>query len=386
MRIKTKVLSALLSLLIILTLTPHAFAATSDSTDSISREKMIAMANEVLNCEDGFPDWFTFHFCFELMEIDLDLAEQLFQRVESSAKPIEYAYHPSEDTEISAQSDEPRRDGCYVRDGEDGGYFVYDEFDDDDFMEEEQPMPESDSSIEPYSTTITNPKNGPRTSCICKLIVKKNGVSDFFYGTGFFVGDRVIATAGHMVYNDSWGFLGPEGWASEVYVIQAYDPNSSLSEPYGRYAADPYNMVVGASWKTDAIPDNDWGVVVIGTKYKGSYSYLTKRQISDVTSYYNKNIFMYGYSNSKSAMECVQGITVKPNIDLFRGYRTLYYKNPFGGDAEGTYGMSGSPILDADGRVIGIFHGLTDETNSDPRYGAAVSFDKYLYQKLKSYE
>ena len=85
-------------------------------------------------------------------------------------------------------------------------------------------------------------------------------------------------------------------------------------------------------------------------------------------------------------MECVQGITVKPNIDLFRGYRTLYYKNPFGGDAEGTYGMSGSPILDADGRVIGIFHGLTDETNSDPRYGAAVSFDKYLYQKLKSYE
>lgn len=386
MKMKAKLLSVLFALLIVVNLTSHATAAGLDPAECSSSEKMVEKAQEFLHCGDKLPDWFTFHFYFELMEVDSDLAEQVLQHIDAIAKPIESLNTPTPPSSTPFNSGKSRRDGCYVRDGENGGHFVYDEFAEDEFMEDEPVMPEEENMIEPYSTTITSPKDGPRTSCICKLYIVKNGVDGIFNATGFFVSDRVVATAAHSLYNSSWGFLGPEGWASGVLISQAYDPASPPYGPYGVYEADPYNMAVGASWKTDSSPDNDWGVVVSNLNYRGNYSYLTKRQISDVTNYYNKDIYMYGYPSGNFSMECVRGTTVKPNVDLFRGYRTLYYKNPSGGDAEGVGGMSGSPIIDADGRVIGIFGGLTDVTSRDPRYGLAVTFDKYLYQKLKSYE
>ena len=152
--------------------------------------------------------------------------------------------------------------------------------------------------------------------------------------------------------------------------------------PYGRKQVQLNNMAVGASWKTDGGWDNDWGVVVLkDSTISGPYTYLQKKRII-ISGYYGVNVTTYGYPFGGGHLPMYYS-----NLKTVEGaaytYRCLYARSASGGNPNVFEGMSGSPIVDNYGYVVGIYLG---KTNSDPMRAIAISFDVWLYNKLKSYE
>jgi V8-like Glu-specific endopeptidase len=89
-----------------------------------------------------------------------------------------------------------------------------------------------------------------------------------FRGTGFFIGARAVATAGHCVYMHDQG-----GWARSIEVI----PGSSGTErPFGQAAATTFRSVAG--WVTSRNPETDFGCIVLpmgafGGRNLGSFGF-----------------------------------------------------------------------------------------------------------------
>lgn len=404
---RRKILTLLLAALLTAALSSPALAVaeTGDPVEmEAARQALTADAEFLLDCENGeFPDDISVcDTCEALMKFDPELAEAVYEHIEEISVPVEDLGGLPEAVSRSA-ADGPRREGTYMRDG-DGGYFVYEDFleEEDDATvadspwELEQPDWDAPMSIVPYSfndfTAVPNPRGNRYTSTVCRIEVKVHGT--WKYGSGFFVGNRVVATAGHVLYDNWSGNLAYE-WIDEGYVVQAYAPGQTTEKPFGRKQIDNKDMGVGADWKTLHTYDSDWGIVVLksGTM-GGSYPYLTKRQIS-VDNFIGQNITTYGYPYTieiKDGEEVgyahpmfkVSGkASAKPNNLDQSTYRVLFSTGTDGGDASLFHGMSGGPVLDASGNVIAINTGLTDST---PKCGTAVSLDKWLYPKLKAYE
>lgn len=121
---------------------------------------------------------------------------------------------------------------------------------------------------------------------------------------------------------------------------------------------------------------------------EGNYSYLTKKQIS-VDNFNGISITTYGYPYVDATyiypMFSIKGKTTsRPSNEEQVTYRVLYASGSAGDDASNFSGMSGGPVLDANGNVITINIGRTNYTN--PKLSMAVSLDKWLYAKLKNYE
>jgi glutamyl endopeptidase len=94
---------------------------------------------------------------------------------------------------------------------------------------------------------------------ICALrITAKNGAK--YVGTGWFIGPRVLATAGHCVFLQKEG-----GWPQSIDVIPA---KYGATEPYGKVTA--YRFASVAGWINDASRDYDYGVILLDEPELGS--------------------------------------------------------------------------------------------------------------------
>lgn len=74
-----------------------------------------------------------------------------------------------------------------------------------------------------------------------------------YRGTGFLIGPRAVATAGHCVYLHSQG-----GWARKVEVIPG---SSGAAKPYGSVEATQFRSVGG--WVTDKRAESDYGCILL---------------------------------------------------------------------------------------------------------------------------
>ena len=74
-----------------------------------------------------------------------------------------------------------------------------------------------------------------------------------YVGTGWFIGPRVLATAGHCVYMHEAG-----GWPRQIEVIPALDGDN---RPYGEYMATKFESNNG--WINDRNSDYDYGVIIL---------------------------------------------------------------------------------------------------------------------------
>jgi V8-like Glu-specific endopeptidase len=115
------------------------------------------------------------------------------------------------------------------------------------------------------------------------LITARDGTR--WVGTAFFIGPRVLATAGHNVY-----FHGPvearRGWARSIQVTPGRDGDDM---PFGSATTSRYATVRG--WAVDGPnPDYDYGVIILGEDDRlgaetgtfglGSYSDTTLRGLT----------------------------------------------------------------------------------------------------------
>jgi glutamyl endopeptidase len=89
-----------------------------------------------------------------------------------------------------------------------------------------------------------------------------------YRGTGFLIGPRAVATAGHCVYLHNQG-----GWARRIEVIPGCDGNK---RPYGSAVATGYRSTDG--WVKDRLPTSDYGVTLLpadpfGGRQLGSFGF-----------------------------------------------------------------------------------------------------------------
>ena len=92
---------------------------------------------------------------------------------------------------------------------------------------------------------------------ICALrITFKNG--KVYRGTGFFIGPRTVATAGHCVHMQSQG-----GWAAKIEVIPGAN---GAARPFGAVLSGEFRSVTG--WVQGQQPASDYGCIVLP---KGSF-------------------------------------------------------------------------------------------------------------------
>ncbi len=87
---------------------------------------------------------------------------------------------------------------------------------------------------------------------ICALRIRAS-TGTTYVGTAWFIGPRVLATAGHCVFLQKEG-----GWAASIDVIPG---KGGAAEPYGRLAAHSFASVDG--WVTGAARDFDYGVIFL---------------------------------------------------------------------------------------------------------------------------
>ncbi|WP_211589098.1 trypsin-like serine peptidase, partial [Allorhizocola rhizosphaerae] len=89
-----------------------------------------------------------------------------------------------------------------------------------------------------------------RRYCALKIEFPSGAV---YRGTGFFIGERAVATAGHCVYLHDQG-----GWARRIEVIPGCD---GTSRPFGSALATTFRSTAG--WTQHKLPAADYAAIIL---------------------------------------------------------------------------------------------------------------------------
>jgi V8-like Glu-specific endopeptidase len=100
-------------------------------------------------------------------------------------------------------------------------------------------------------TQVGNTNEYPWRAIASLLITAANGTQ--WIGTGWFVGPRILMTAGHVVYMADQG-----GWVSQITVIPG---RNGAGEPFGRVTTSQVKSVSG--WSNDGNSDYDYGAIIL---------------------------------------------------------------------------------------------------------------------------
>jgi V8-like Glu-specific endopeptidase len=190
---------------------------------------------------------------------------------------------------------------------------------------------------------------------ICALrITFKNG--SVYRGTGFFIGPRTVATAGHCVYLHNQG-----GWAQKIEVIPGAN---GAARPFGAVTASSFRSVTG--WVQSKLPDSDYGCIVLpqGSFASGGLGSFGFASLS-APALLAQPAVVAGYPGDKPFAELwgmsrkIKSVTAK----------TLIY------DIDTMGGQSGAPVYikqNGQRQVVGIHNYGSQSGNSATRVTPAV--------------
>lgn len=83
--------------------------------------------------------------------------------------------------------------------------------------------------------------------------------NSLWIGTGWFVGPRLLVTAGHVVYIKNSGVPGRDGWVKKIVVMPG---RNGGTVPYGSSTSSSFWTVVG--WANNGDANYDYGAIVLG--------------------------------------------------------------------------------------------------------------------------
>jgi V8-like Glu-specific endopeptidase len=83
--------------------------------------------------------------------------------------------------------------------------------------------------------------------------------NSLWIGTGWFVGPRLLVTAGHVVYIKNSGVPGRDGWVQRIVVMPGRNGGTL---PYGSAISSSFWTVNG--WASGATANYDYGAIVLG--------------------------------------------------------------------------------------------------------------------------
>jgi glutamyl endopeptidase len=190
---------------------------------------------------------------------------------------------------------------------------------------------------------------------ICALRIESQSGTRYV-GTGWFIGPRTLATAGHCVYLQDDG-----GWAKSITVIAA---KSGSDEPYGELDAVHFASVDG--WVKKRSRDFDYGVIALDDGAVGTRTGNFAVDALAPATLRSADAQISGYPADRDAA-AFQYFHMRPLADV-TDTRLVYDIDTFGG-------QSGSPIWQetASGIVaVGIHTNGGVTSNSGTRITANV--------------
>jgi len=143
--------------------------------------------------------------------------------------------------------------------------------------------------------------------------------------TGWFIGPRTVATAGHCVFNTAAG--AAHGWAKSIVV---YPGRNGAALPYGSTTAHQLFTVTG--WTSSGNPSYDYGAIEVNSPKGNTVGWFGFRW--QASNSFPGSYILRGYPGDKPAatMWSMSGVITSVNT-----YRLWYQIDTFGG-------QSGSPV------------------------------------------
>lgn len=158
-----------------------------------------------------------------------------------------------------------------------------------------------------------------------------DGISDAWgMGSGFMQGPDVMATAGHNMWSDNYG------WISELRVFKNQN-SSTISSTYYY----PLSWTLSTAYTNNLDYNFDWAVVTLQNNLGDSTGWFGKGWSSG--SLNGKSIIVSGYPGDKSYYQYKSSGT----ISFTDSYNIKYSADTMGG-------QSGSPVYDSNNIVWGI--------------------------------
>lgn len=170
-------------------------------------------------------------------------------------------------------------------------------------------------------------------SAICNLTITWSDKSKT-YGTGFLISPTRVATAGHCLYNKSTGAT-----ATKIKVVPGETPSK---QPYSyQEVTDTSKFHCSEKFKSEGNTTYDYGYIEPNSKFTGNPATLSLN--SSLRESELKNTFtLLGYDIYSAKLYKTTGIIYEMT------QRQLKHK------MDTLSGMSGSPILDKNNKVVGI--------------------------------
>jgi V8-like Glu-specific endopeptidase len=170
-------------------------------------------------------------------------------------------------------------------------------------------LPASVASYGPLPETVLNPDDRKRVAdfadpnsypfrAICRLVITSTSGGTYL-GTGWLIGPRVLATAGHNVWLHDDG-----GWAAGVEVTPAYTDGSA---PFGSQVTD--DLHVSDGWanndpESQAAKQSDYAAIILPAPVSvGFFGFgvYSDAELSGMT------VNVYGYPSDKNSGSALYG-------------------------------------------------------------------------------
>lgn len=191
--------------------------------------------------------------------------------------------------------------------------------------------------------------------------------------TGWFIGPRTVATAGHCVWNTAAG--AAHGWAKSIVV---YPGRNGAYLPYGSTTAHQLFSVTG--WTTSGSSNYDYGAIEVNSPKGNTVGYFGFHWQSSNS--FPGTFTVRGYPGDKptATMWTMNGLITHVNT-----YRLWYTIDTFGG-------QSGSPLYHLINNVCCYGEGVhTYGTSVSPYYGNSSTritqsvFNNFVSWKASAY-
>jgi V8-like Glu-specific endopeptidase len=112
-------------------------------------------------------------------------------------------------------------------------------------------------------------------------------------GTGWFVGPKLLVTAGHCVYIKNSGVSGRDGWVKKIVAMPGRD---GTTLPHGSATSSSFGTVVG--WANNGDAEYDYGVITLAQPLGNSTGWFGFGNWSDLS---NVGGNISGYPGDKPA-------------------------------------------------------------------------------------
>lgn len=204
---------------------------------------------------------------------------------------------------------------------------------------------------------------------ICSLKISSKDGSEFI-GSGWIAGPRLIITAGHCVFHNTYG-----GWAEKIIVIPGRDGDE---EPFGSYTSSTFHSV--SEWVNCGDENNDIGAIILDEDIGSTLGHFSFGAYDD-NFLKSQLINISGYPGSAYGEEQMHHANRINDVTTYK----LYYDV----DTEG--GQSGSPIwiytdTNADPVVVGVHSngaGLSYNANSGVRISHTLAEQIAKWRAIK---